>query len=103
MAGSRKGVTDIAPAIRGAFLKALEIHKERHNKTFPETMADWLEENPIALMNAVAKFTIQEKHVSGNLKHDHTHKHEGLQNADSRITDLLRQGETATNKAPKPH
>jgi len=44
-----------------------------------------------------------QKEVSGNIKHDHTHKHEGLQEADSRIADLLGQGTTTTDKAPKPH
>jgi len=41
--------------------------------------------------------------VIGNINHDHTHTHEGLQDADSRIADLLGQGTTTTNKASKPH
>jgi len=47
--------------------------------------------------------SLKQSEINGSVQHEHTHKHEGLQDADSRIADLLRQGETATNKAPKPH
>jgi len=43
------------------------------------------------------------KDINGSVQHEHTHKHEGLQDADSRIAELLRSGEKATNKASKPH
>jgi len=42
-----------------------------------------------------------QREVTGNI--NHVHKHEGLQDADTRIREILGQGEAASNPAPKPH
>lgn len=52
---------NVAPKIRCEFLKAIEILARRHNRSFADIMADWLEEDPIAMFNAMAKFTLREK------------------------------------------
>jgi hypothetical protein len=39
----------------------------RKGKTFSEIMADWVEEDPIAVLNAVSKFTARESRHSGSI------------------------------------
>jgi hypothetical protein len=56
----KKGKHDIAPMVRGAFLEALNIMKQKHGKTFSEIIADWMEKHPLAVLNAVSKFTVRE-------------------------------------------
>ncbi len=45
--------------------------------------------------------SLKQSEISGTVNHAHTH--EGLQDANSRIADLLEQGTTPTDTAPKPH
>ena len=74
MAGNRKGKHDVAPMVRGAFLSALDLYKERHGKTFSETICDLLEEDPLGVLNAVSKFTVREKDVTVEQEVTVTHR-----------------------------
>ncbi len=70
--GTRKGKPDIAPVMRASFLAALKILKERKGKTLPELMADWLEKDPIAMLNAISKFLPREKRIRAAPDHTFT-------------------------------
>lgn len=70
---SRKAKHDIAPAMRAAFLEAIEKLKIKKGKTFSEIMADWLDEDPIAMMNAISKFTVRENHNTGSVTIEHSY------------------------------
>lgn len=39
----------------------------------------------------------------GNISHEHTHNHQGLQDADTRIREIYERGKASSDKAPKPH
>jgi hypothetical protein len=67
--GTRKGKPDIAPAMRAAFLAAIKLVEQREGKTLAELMADWLEKDPIAMLNAMSKFAERETCVQA--AHDH--------------------------------
>jgi hypothetical protein len=67
--GTRKGKYDIAPAMRAAFLAAIKEVEQREGKTLAELMADWLEKDPIAMLNAMSKFAERETCVQA--AHDH--------------------------------
>jgi hypothetical protein len=68
--GTRKGKYDIAPVMRAAFLAAIKLVERREGKTLAELMADWLEKDPIAMLNAMSKFAVRETCVQA--AHDHT-------------------------------
>lgn len=85
----KSGKHDIAPAVRGAFLEALEIIKREDGKTFPQIIADWMREDPIKVLTAVSKFTVREATVSGKVQHDHKHRVSAVQDETQRIIDGL--------------
>jgi hypothetical protein len=61
---------DIAPMVRGAFLRALEI-QDKSGRPFPVLLSEAIDEHGIlAVLDKVSKFTVKEKHT----KHDHTVK-----------------------------
>ena len=68
--GTRKGKPDIAPKIRASFLITIKILEQRKGKTFSELMVDWLEKDPIAMLNVISKFLPREARVGA--AHDHT-------------------------------
>jgi hypothetical protein len=68
--GTRKGKPNIAPAMRAAFLAAIKLVEQREGKTLAELMADWLLKDPIAMLNAMSKFSEREERVQ--VDHDHT-------------------------------
>ncbi len=51
----------------------------------------------------IAKYIpdLKQTEIMGEI--EHVHKHEGLQDADTRIREILGQGEAASNTALKPH
>ncbi len=68
--GTRKGKPDIAPQIRASFLIAIKILEQRKGKTFSELMVDWLDKDPIAMLNVISKFLPREARTRAG--HDHT-------------------------------
>jgi len=66
--------SDMAPVMRKAFLESIKVIQRRTGKKFPEIMADWLEENPATMLNAISKFAVREHTVKGNIDHVHTHE-----------------------------
>ena len=100
-ATGKKQTHDIAPVVRAAFLNALEELKNRHGKTFSQIMADWMEKDPIAVINAVSKFTVREAKLEGKIEHEHKHV------AISRVNDWLEQftgsGEDSDTKTTSTH
>lgn len=71
-----KAKHDIAPLVRGAFHQALQ-HIERGDDgeeklTFSQIMAKCIRANPLATLQAVARFAPREQHVSGSIKHQHS-------------------------------
>lgn len=95
---NRKGSHDIAPAIRHAFLEALKIKQRKTGKNFSEVMADWLDDDWRAVLNAVSKFTVQEKRISAT--HEHNHKHVTVSESSKLITEALGVGKEGTPKEP---
>lgn len=68
MADGKQVVHSIAPTMRRAFLKALEIRGNRTGQTLPEIVDDLIErEGLLAVMDRMAKF--QEKTADINLNH----------------------------------
>lgn len=68
MSGNRKGKHDVSPIVRGAFLEALKRIKREDGKTFSEIIANWLREDPGAVLNAVSKFTVRESNLTADIK-----------------------------------
>lgn len=98
--GNRKGKHDIAPAMRASFLSALQIYRKRHGKTLPEALADWMEEKPIEVINAMAKFTVRETKVEGSVEHKHQHTHESVSETTEWIEGMLRTSEKGEAQEP---
>lgn len=73
--GSRKAKNDISPMMRHAFAKGIGIVARKKGLTIPELVATWIDEDWKAVVNAMGKFAVREKQVSGNVNHDHTHEH----------------------------
>lgn len=69
---STKAKHAIAPAIRSAFLNALEQIKYEEGLTFSEIIAMWIKSDNYSnigqVLTAISKFDVQQKQV----KHDHT-------------------------------
>ena len=77
-----------------ALAKDFEAHGEAAIQVARET-------EPVQYLKVIAG--IIPKEIKVDAKHDHTHKHQGLQDADSRIADIFRRGEEASHSASKPH
>ncbi len=92
MAGNRKGKHDIAPVMRASFLNAIEILKKETGRTFPEIMAEWIQADPVAMINAISKFAVKERNVSGSLDVNHRHSHESVSETSSWIEGCLGDG-----------
>jgi len=103
-----KAKHDIAPTIRGAFLKGLGIVETRTKKTFSDLMADWIEADGLGpVLQAVSKYTVREQHSSKdvNLNGNVTHNHltTAIPEIDTRITGLLGDGEIPDSQETITH
>jgi len=58
--GRPKGSHDIAPIVRGAFLRACKMVESRDKRSLAEIMADLLRDDPKACLDAVSKFVPKE-------------------------------------------
>lgn len=67
---SRKGVSDLAPKIRGAYKRAI-LRLESEGKPLSGIIAKELEKDPLGALALLAKFNPREKHE--RVSHDHTH------------------------------
>ena len=47
--------------------------------------------------------SLKQSEINGSVQHDHTHNHEGLQDANTRIGEILGRGKAAGDTASKPH
>lgn len=74
---NRKAKHDIAPTLRGAFLKGLKQYCDKRKITLAEAMAEWIEEDWEAVLKVMGKYAVQEKNTTvkatGTVKHEHTH------------------------------
>lgn len=92
MAGKGKKAThDVAPIVRASFLSALERIKQEDGKTFSEIIADWMRVDPGAVLNAVAKFTVKEAAITGQVEVNNVIDITDTERA-SRIMALLERG-----------
>jgi len=83
-----KAKNDLAPLVRTAFVNAIGLMENDSGKTFSEMMKDCIESDGLlAVLDRLAKYTVREQHVSGNLNHDHTHRVEVIQEESRRILD----------------
>lgn len=71
---SRKSKHDVAPWVRHNFHKAIRELVRRKGKPAHAIMADWLEEDPIAVLRVVAQFQERTSIVAGTVKHEHTRR-----------------------------
>lgn len=56
-----KAKHDVAPVIRGAFLRALELTEAESGKTFSELVADAIRsEGLLPVLDRISKFTVRE-------------------------------------------
>ncbi len=62
--GPRKAKYDIAPQIRAAFLAAVEELERRSGKTYAQMMAEWMQKDPIAVLNMVSRFNVRESEIN---------------------------------------
>lgn len=68
MAGNKVAKHPVAPTLRGAFLKALDIKGKESGKTLPEIMYELIEsEGMLAVMDRVAKFQERVSAVDHNV------------------------------------
>jgi predicted oxidoreductase len=96
---SRRGKHDIAPIIRNGWMEGVTIVARRRGMTVPELFAEWIEADPIAVLNAVARYTVREKSVSGKVEHEHRHTHEPISDTAGWIEGVL--GEIEEGKITK--
>jgi hypothetical protein len=68
--------------------------KERKGKTLAELMADWLEKDPIAMLNAINKFLPREARF--RTAHDHTFATASLTATRECIASVLNQKSVET-------
>ena len=85
--GPRKAKYDIAPQIRAAFLAAIGELERRSGKTFAQMMAEWMQKDPIAVLNMVAKFTERESEI--NARERKCSKGDGLPATDALLERFL--------------
>lgn len=72
-----KSSHDIAPMIRGAFIRAAK-GLEDDGKPLSSVIRKCLEDNPLATLQAISKFIPREANITGTVAHDHKHTHEQL-------------------------
>jgi len=92
----------VAPTIRGAFLRALDIIKDKRDKTFSQLLADEIEVHGLlVVMERVGRF--QERVSANTVTHDGTVKHEGLPSVDSFLHEHVRAAENSDSEISGPH
>lgn len=71
-----KGAHDIAPMIRASLIRAATRLGNGDGIGYLATqMESHLQSDFLATINAISKFTIKEKEVTGKIDHDHRHTH----------------------------
>lgn len=104
MAGSRKGLHDIAPKIRAGFVRAAA---RKGNGNAEEAIATQIEKlwekDFLAILQAIGKFTVRENKVSGKIEHEHDHKHRSLSETDAWIAEVTGRRPDSTSEKSLPH
>ena len=98
----KKASHDIAPTIRGAFIRAAK-RLENDGKPLSDILYDSLKEKPLETLNAISRFIIRESTVTGNVKHDHKHTHEPISESSEWIAGLLGTTKSSAIKKPGTH
>ncbi len=80
-----KAKHDIAPKIRAAFFRA--IARKGGDEELATLIGNSMDNDFIATLNVISKFTVREQAVTGNIKHDHDHRVTIIQTETQRILD----------------
>lgn len=92
----RSGTHDLAPRIRGAFIRAMESIETDTGKTFSQMMRECIEKDGLlAVLDRLAKYTVRENKITGNINHKHTVKR--LSETDSWLAAII---DTDEDSAP---
>ena len=67
MAGTRKAIADIAPRIRGSFIRACAVNEKR-GKGLTMLIADSLVKDPINTLKAMASFNPRQTNIDMTMK-----------------------------------
>lgn len=97
-----KNTADIAPMIRGAFIRAAK-GLEDDGKPLSEVIRQELEQRPLETLRVMASFMPKETKVSGKLEHDHKHTLEQLPKTNEWIEQFTVEGEVIEDKASSTH
>ena len=88
MPGNRKGIADVSPQLRSAFLAGLKELARQRKKSLPQLIAEELDRDFVGVMSAFSKFQVREKHVTADIAHKPLPRMT-LEEADRRIAELL--------------
>ena len=93
---------ELVQRTRKAVLNAFEALDQRGRK-ISEILADEAEKNPIKFMELASKLIPKE--FTGNVKHDHQHKHthESVSDTVEWVTGMLGRTENSESKKPSSH
>jgi len=87
---TRKSKHDVAPWVRHNFLKAIRELVRRKGVSAHHIMADWLEEDPLGTLRAVALFQERQRvDVTGSVSHKHDHDHRAVAESDATSSELV--------------
>ena len=97
----------LAPRVRGAFLKALEIIEDDQGLTFSELMVREIETHGLlAVMEKVARYQERVGTVVGKIEHDHahqhTHEHQPVSNTDRWLGEVLGEHQKISSEESRP-
>lgn len=91
--GTRKGVHDISPKVRQAFIQAIaRIGKGDGVQGLSKIIEKELEKNPVAMLGVMARYLPQQFKVTGKVDHEHNHKHTAVQSTVSFIEGVIGDG-----------
>ena len=99
--GNRKGKHDIAPLVRAALLRAAaRKSKDGDAVSYLATQFEkCLEEDFLGTLNAVGKYTVREKEVTGKVSVEHRHTHVAVSESLGWIAGLVEVEPKAGNRA----
>jgi hypothetical protein len=85
----KRATHDIAPIMRAGFANGLRLYAKKKGMTIPEVFCSWLEEDWQAVLTNIARYTVREAKISGQVQHDHKHTSEPVSNTLNWIEELI--------------
>lgn len=100
----KKALHDIAPKIRAGFVRAAS-RKGGGNaeKAIADQIVKLWDDDFLAVLSVVSKFTVREATVSGEIDHNHTHEHRAVSETASWIEELVASGSDTAPEKPVSH